>query len=98
MSVRLRTRVAPSRMSWLQPAAPGSQGAPERTRTCPRPRLPAARAVDRLPESSAASTTTTAADRAAFPWGSLIVVECCVEETLDDVYNKLPLGDVHEGD
>jgi hypothetical protein len=31
----------------------------------PEARLPAARAVDRLPESSAASTTTTAADRAA---------------------------------
>jgi hypothetical protein len=25
-------------------------------------------------------------------------VDCCVEEILDDVYNKLPLGDVHEGD
>jgi hypothetical protein len=54
--------------------------------------------VERLPESSAASTTTTAAASAAFPRGSLTVVDCCVEENLDDVYNKLPLGDVHEAD
>ena len=65
MSVRLRTRVAPSRMSWLQPAAPGSQGLPGGRARGPGPRLPAARAVERLPESSAASTTTTAADSAA---------------------------------
>ena len=61
--LRPRTRLAPSRISMLQPEARASNGWPGTARTS-RPRSSASRAVIRLPDRAAASTTTTPRDRA----------------------------------
>ena len=61
-SAALRTSVAPSRISMLQPAARASNGWPG-TASTSRPWSSAVRAVIRLPDRAAASTTITARDR-----------------------------------